>query len=109
MRLAGALNALIAFEPLAAGKPGVEGSGPTFSVDVNVVNLYATVKGHHERLHGALDRDDLVLQEDGFGQEIGSFAGESHRSVPIGLSADTTSSRMALIPDERRAGQAFFS
>ncbi len=105
---ASALVALAALLPLAAQESGVVEKGVTFSADVQVINVFATVKDRNGRILDSLGKKDFVLWEDGFVQKIGYFAYETDVPLKIGLLIDTSGSQSALIPEERRAGIQFF-
>jgi hypothetical protein len=66
---------------------------PTFSTDVKVVTLLATV---HDRGGGAiitnLNREDFLVDEDGVPQTIRYFSRESDLPLTIGLLVDTSKS-----------------
>ena len=94
--------------PVLADEREVADAGAKFAVDVEVINVYATVRDRDGRLLETLERDDFVLWEDGFVQEIGYFAYETNVPLRIGLLVDTSNSQAALIPDQRRAGVQFF-
>ena len=103
-----ALVASATLLPLAAQESAVLERGVTFSADVDVINVFATVKDRSGRILDSLGRRDFVLWEDGFVQEIGYFAYETDLPLKIGLLIDTSGSQSALIPAERRAGIQFF-
>ena len=98
------LAALAALMPLPAqhGEVG-------FSAEVQVVNVFATVRDRNGRILTGLGRDDFVLWEDGFVQDIAYFAYETDVPLKIGLLVDTSGSQVALIPEERRAGRQFLA
>ena len=103
-----ALVASATLLPLAAQESAVVEQGVTFSADVDVINVFATVKDRNERILDSLGRKDFVLWEDGYVQKIGYFAYETDLPLKIGLLIDTSGSQSALIPAERRAGIQFF-
>ena len=106
--LARALVASATLLPLAAQESAVVERGVTFSADVDVINVFATVKDRNGRILDSLVKNDFVLWEDGFVQEIGYFSYETDLPLKIGLLIDTSGSQSALIPAERRAGIQFF-
>ena len=111
MRLVGfALAALLALAHLAGQEAGPAGGGEdlTFTLDVKVVNVVATVKDRDGRLVSTLGKDDFILAEDGRRQEIRYFAHQTDLPLTIGLLIDTSGSQQALIPQERSAGLHFF-
>jgi VWFA-related protein len=80
---------------------------PTFSADVNVVTLMATVRDHEGRIARDLAREDFVLQDDGKRQEIAYFARESDLPLTVGLLVDTSRSQRGVLEPERRASYTF--
>ncbi len=100
------LLALVALVSLG-GQDAEIGETPTFSLDVKVVNVLATVKDRNGRLLSDLSKDDFVLSEDGTKQEIRYFAHQTDLPLTIGLLIDTSGSQGRLIPEERRAGALF--
>ena len=110
MRLPGSvLVAPLLLAPLAGQESGeVFGGEATFTLDVKVVNVVATVKDRQGRLISDLGKDDFILSEDGVRQDIRYFAHQTDLPLTIGLLIDTSGSQQALIPDERNAGLRFF-
>ena len=101
---------LVALSQSAAQTGEVQpvGDEPTFTTDVRVVNVLATVKDRNGRLVSTLGKEDFILSEDGVRQEIRYFAHQTDLPLTIGLLIDTSGSQKALIPEERRAGSHFF-
>jgi len=79
------------------------------SVDVDVVNILATVRDNKGLLVTDLGKDDFILEEDGTRREIRYFARQSDLPLTIGLLVDTSVSQQRLIYDEQRAAGQFFS
>ena len=102
--------ALAAFAVLGAQDAdiGAIGEDATFTLDVKVVNVLATVKDRSGRLIPDLQKDDFVLSEDGVRQDIQYFAHQTDLPLTIGMLIDTSGSQQNLIPEERRAGMLFF-
>jgi VWFA-related protein len=80
---------------------------PTFSADVNVVSIFATVRDKDGRIVRDLNADDFVLLEDGVRQKIRYFSQETNLPLTIGLLVDTSRSQTGVLQQERRASQAF--
>lgn len=101
---------LLALSQVAGQEAGPAGGEEelTFTLDVKVVNVVATVKDRDGRLVSTLDKDDFILSEDGVRQEIRYFAHQTDLPLTIGLLIDTSGSQRALIPQERSAGLHFF-
>ncbi len=82
--------------------------GAVISVDVEIVNILATVRDKKGHLVNNLTKDDFVLEEDDKPQNIKYFTQQSDLPLTIGLLVDTSVSQQRLIYDERRAGSQFF-
>ena len=80
----------------------------TFSADVKVVNLLATVLDRDGRFVKDLTRQDFVVQEEGRPQSIRYFAQESNLPLAIGLLVDTSCSQTRVLESERTASYRFF-
>lgn len=80
---------------------------PTFSSNVKVVNVPATVRTKKGEIVRDLSKDDFTLTEDGRPQSIKYFAKESELPLSIGLLVDTSGSQRRLIEQERSASYVF--
>ncbi len=80
---------------------------PTYKVDVDVVNVLATVHDRNGHLVNDLSKDDFILEEDGKPQEIRYFTRQTDMALKIGLLVDTSQSQRNLIEDERGASYQF--
>jgi VWFA-related protein len=80
----------------------------TFSADVKVVNVLATVRDKQGQIVRDLTKDDFLLDEDGHPQTISYFSREIDLPLTLGLLVDTSGSERRMIPDERRASIRFF-
>jgi VWFA-related protein len=78
-------------------------------VDVDVVNLYCSVRSKQNALVGTLEKGDFDLSEDGTKQTIKYFTKETDLPLTIGLLVDVSNSQRNLIEIERRAASSFFS
>jgi VWFA-related protein len=85
--------------------PGQE--TPTFSSDVKVVNVLATVRDKHGQIVNNLTKDDFKLEEDGRAQTIRYFAKETDLPLTLGLLVDTSMSQRRVLEQERIASYAF--
>jgi VWFA-related protein len=79
----------------------------TFSTDVKVVNLLATVRDKQGQIVRDLTKEDFLLDEDGRPQTISYFSREVDLPLTLGLLVDTSGSERREIPDERRASIRF--
>jgi VWFA-related protein len=78
-----------------------------YSVNVNVVNLLATVRDRSGHFVSNLTKDDFILEEEGRQQEIRYFSHQTDLPLKIGLLIDTSGSQRNLIADERIASYQF--
>jgi VWFA-related protein len=79
----------------------------TLSVQVNVVNVLATVRDKHGKIVPNLTQSDFVLTEDGRQQNIRYFTKESDLPLTLGLLVDTSMSQRRVIDQERTASHSF--
>ncbi len=82
---------------------------PTYSSDVNVVSLAATVRDADGRVARDLGKDDFVLEQDGKRQTIRYFSRESNLPLTIGLLVDTSRSQSGVLEREREASYSFLT
>ena len=85
-----------------------EQSQPTFSTDVKVVNVFASVRDKDGRIVKDLTKDDFTVLEDGRPQTIRYFAQQTDLPLTLGLLVDTSMSERRMIPTERSASVKFF-
>jgi len=79
----------------------------TMSVQVNVVNVLATVRDKHGKIVPNLNQSDFVLTEDGRPQTIHYFTKESDLPLTLGLLVDTSLSQRRVLDQERSASHSF--
>jgi VWFA-related protein len=94
--------------PPQPGTPRQPSATPTFSTDVKVVNVFATVRDKEGKIVRDLTKDDFSLEEDGRPQTIRYFAQQSELPLTLGLLVDTSGSERRMIPTERDASSTFF-
>lgn len=82
-------------------------SQTTFSTDVKVVNVFATVRDKQGQIIRNLTKDDFTLEENGQPQTIRYFAQQSDLPLTLGLLVDTSGSERRMIPTERDASSTF--
>ena len=80
---------------------------PTFSSDVKVVNVLATVRDKHGQIVNNLTKDDFKLQQDGQPQNIRYFAKVNDLPLTLGLLVDTSMSQRRVLEQERSASYSF--
>lgn len=81
---------------------------PTFTTDVKVVNVFATVRDKKGQIVKDLNKEDFTLLEDGRPQNIRYFARQSDLPLTLGLLVDTSLSERRMIATERTASYKFF-
>lgn len=86
----------------------VAGSGQaTFSTNVKLVQLFASVRDGKGAIVKDLEKTDFALQEDGKAQAIQYFSRESNLPLTLGLLVDTSGSQRNVLGDEKRASYKF--
>lgn len=78
----------------------------TLKVNVNLVNLYFSVRDKHGYITN-LHKDDCTLFEDKVPQTIKNFTQEKNLPLTIGILLDTSGSQMNVLPMEQAAGAEF--
>jgi VWFA-related protein len=84
-------------------------AGAPIKVDVDVVNLYCSVRNKQNGLVGNLEKKDFDLAEDSKQQTIKYFSRETDTPLTIGLLVDVSNSQRNLVEVERSAAASFFS
>jgi len=79
----------------------------TFSTDVKVVNVLATVRMKNGEIIRNLSKDEFSLSENGRPQTIRYFSRESDLALTIGLMVDTSLSQERVLDAERAASFHF--
>ena len=79
----------------------------TFSTDVKVVNVLATVHDKSGKVVSILGKDDFDLAEDGRPQKILYFSRDTDLPLTLGLLVDTSLSQRDVLSDERRSSYRF--
>ena len=89
--------------PLRAGQTG----DATFSTDVKVVNVLATVRAKNGEFIRNLSKDEFSLSENGRPQTIRYFSQETGLALTLGLMVDTSLSQQRVLDAERTASFHF--
>jgi VWFA-related protein len=79
----------------------------TFSTDVKVINLIASVRDKQGRIVSTLNKEDFTLTEDGRNQVIRYFSRETDLPLTLGLLVDTSLSQRRVLNEERAASYRF--
>lgn len=94
---------------LLAGGLALAAPPPQIRVEVNLVNLFATVRDKHKAIVTGLTKDDFQVYEDGQPQEISYFSAESNLPITLGLLVDTSGSEYYMLSAEKEAGSRFLA
>jgi VWFA-related protein len=79
----------------------------TFKVNVNLVDLFFTVKDKNGNLVPHLNRDNCTVMEDKVPQTLKTFVAETNEPLTLGILLDTSGSQQRLLPMEQDAGSQF--
>ena len=93
---------------MAAALPHAQPQDKTFSTDVKVVNVFASVRNKQGQIVRDLKKEDFTIEEDGRSQAIRYFARESDLPLTLGLVVDTSGSMRRVLGEERSASYKFF-
>jgi VWFA-related protein len=81
--------------------------GPTIKAEVNLVNLFATVRDKNKRIVTDLKEDNFKVYEDGHEEKISFFAKEMNLPITLGLLLDTSGSEQSMLGAIQDAGSRF--
>jgi VWFA-related protein len=95
------------FLAAAAAASVVRAQDATFSTDVKVVSVLATVRDKDKKIVSDLTKDDFDLAEEGRAQTIKYFSRETDLPLTLGLLVDTSLSQREVLGDERTASRRF--
>jgi len=87
--------------------PPEEESMGTLKLNVNLVDLFFTVKDKSGNLVPHLTKDDCSVAEDKVPQKLKNFTAETHLPLTLGILLDTSGSQMDVLPLEQQAGSQF--
>jgi VWFA-related protein len=110
-----ALLAVAALAPappgaMAAAEPAARPAQGPIRVQVNLVNLFATVRDKKtKKIINTLNKDDFKVTEDGVEQEISSFSRETNLPITLGLLIDTSGSEEGALAAEQEAAIRFLN
>lgn len=95
--------------PVSTAPPAPEEdqSVATFKLQVNLVDLYFTVKDKSGNLVPHLTEGDCSVKEDEVPQTLKHFAAETNQPLTLGILLDTSGSQYRLLPLEQQAGSEF--
>lgn len=93
----------------APASPQDEQPMATFKVQVNLVDLFFTVKDKQGNLVPHLNKSDCSVTEDKVAQTFKSFVAENDLPLTLGILLDTSGSQYRVLPLEQQAGSEFLS
>ncbi len=87
--------------------PHEDQSVATFKLEVNLVDLFFTVKDKNGNLVPHLTKDDCTVSEDKVPQKLKNFVAETNQPLTLGILLDTSGSQYRVLPLEQQAGSRF--
>jgi VWFA-related protein len=81
----------------------------TLKVDVDLVNLFFTVKDKNGMLIPHLGMDNCAVEEDKTPQKLKNFQAENNQPLTLGILLDTSASQTRVLPLEQQFGGQFLS
>ena len=91
----------------APAAPEEDKSVATFKLQVNLVDVFFTVKDKNGNLVPHLNRNDCTIYEDKQPQTYKSFVAENNLPLTLGILLDTSGSQYQVLPLEQDAGSRF--
>jgi len=107
MQCATATVAVILATPAMPQEPAVQGG--TIKTQVNLVNLFATVRDRNKRIVPTLKQEDFRISEDNQDQKIAFFSREVALPITLALLLDTSGSEQDMLSGIQDAGSQFIS
>ncbi len=89
------------------GQNQSQGQGPVIKAEVNLVNLFATVRDKNKRIVTDLKQDDFQVFEDNNSEKISFFSKEMDLPITLGLLLDTSGSEQNNLGAIQDAGARF--
>jgi VWFA-related protein len=95
--------------PVSNAPPPAPNQTPvaTFKLNVNLVDVFFTVKDKSGQLVPHLTRNDCTIQEDKVPQTLKNFVAETSQPLTLGILLDTSGSQQRVLPLEQDAGSQF--
>jgi VWFA-related protein len=91
----------------APAAPEEDKSVATFKLQVNLVDVFFTVKDKNNNLVPHLNKNDCSIFEDKQPQTFKSFVAENNLPLTLGILLDTSGSQQRVLPLEQEAGSRF--
>ncbi|HUA93018.1 MAG TPA: VWA domain-containing protein [Terracidiphilus sp.] len=79
----------------------------TFKLNVNLVDVFFTVKDKSGQLVPHLTKNDCTVEEDKVPQTLKNFVAETSQPLTLGILLDTSGSQQNVLPLEQDAGSQF--
>jgi VWFA-related protein len=80
---------------------------PTIKAEVDLVNVFATVRDKNKRIVTELKQDDFKVFEDGHEEKVSFFAKEMQLPITLGLLLDTSGSEQNMLGAIQDSGSRF--
>jgi VWFA-related protein len=95
--------------PVSTAPPAPVDQTPmaTFKVNVNLVDLFFTVKDKNGNLIPHLNKEMCSVSEDKVPQTLKNFVAETNQPLTLGMLLDTSGSQQRVLPLEQQAGSQF--
>ena len=93
----------------APAAPPDETPVASFKTDVNLVDLFFTVKDKNGNLVPHLTSNECTVLEDKAPQTLKSFVAETDQPLTLGILLDTSGSQQRVLPLEQQAGSQFLA
>src|SRR6266404_3793910 len=100
-------NALLSLAALATPRWARAQQQPTYSSEVKIVNVLATVRRKNGEIVRDLAQEDFTIEEDGKPQTIKYFSHETDLPLTLGLLVDTSMSQRRVLSEEESASYRF--
>jgi len=94
--------------PVMAQEPA-PAQGGVIKTQVNLVNIFATVRDKNKRIVTDLKQDDFKLAEDNQDQKIAFFSKEVNLPITLALLLDTSGSEQNMLGAIQEAGSSFLN
>jgi VWFA-related protein len=110
MRLVAAAAALalaLPASPQQSQQSQASAQGPVIKAEVNLVNVFATVRDKNKHIVTDLKQDDFKITEDGHDEKISFFSKEMQLPITLGLLLDTSGSESRMLSSIQDAGARF--
>jgi VWFA-related protein len=91
----------------APAQPSDDSPVATLKMNVNLVDLFFTVKDKNGMLVPHLTRNDCTVLEDKVPQTLKSFVAETDQPLTLGILLDTSGSQQNVLPLEQEVGSQF--